>query len=389
VTYHELVFGGHGIDCPVVEGESLYQAIGRCCPGFFEPKSCNQVYELLSSGLGWGRHKEDEEAKDVYYSDMSEAFAFHHFTPSMMMSSEIHQQGSNAIQQAMSLNRSIAEALTAVPEPTTGIAWASKVIFRSPKYTFATLMLTRLFTRMQLRNEAGLVDFIEVGGGFGSVPRLLTAARKGLRQEGFDVRSYSIFDLPSIINLQRWYLKKTLTTDVEIRDWHSSAPHKVLGEERGNWGRKASERGGAAGRLWPEVTGSQTLHGELKPLRVDLVDPDHRDLFAHLFGAAHAAEADQSPPKRPARVLLAVNSWHEFVLEDFLWYYNHFVAAPSWQMGVDWIVYVSNRAWVQNDAKEALLLESRPQYGFEIDEEDCNEKTCFRILRRQTHPMTS
>merc|ERR1712156_1234188 len=78
-------------------------------------------------------------------------------------------------------------------------------------------------------------------------------------------------------------------------------------------------------------------------LQVDFVDTDMRDQFSHHYseasttcsydGAQGEKVCAEAPSSRATRVLIAVNSWHEFPMADFLWYYNTFVAAPVWRAG--------------------------------------------------------
>eukprot|EP00933_Yihiella_yeosuensis_P056857 TRINITY_DN5629_c1_g2_i1.p1 TRINITY_DN5629_c1_g2~~TRINITY_DN5629_c1_g2_i1.p1 ORF type:complete len:448 (-),score=66.82 TRINITY_DN5629_c1_g2_i1:143-1486(-) len=409
LSYEEAFFGGLGIRCPKrppdAPAQTMMERYSECCPGFFSDRACLQVFEMICNALGWSRHGSSQEKQDLYYTDMSEAFSFHHFTPSILLTSDQHpiMEGTS---KALRLNPGIAKALTRVPEPKLGIVWADSLedgLYTSQKYHYTALFLTTLLDSMRQHGDTGEIDFIEIGAGFGAVPRMIAAARKDLDKEGIRIRSFSIFDMRSIINLQRWYLNRTLGSLVELRDWideplpledaptptQSGRPlpynlakqprdswNARLTNQRSDWGSKA---GSAATKIWPEILGVWSPDA---PLRVDFVDQNQRDLFVNLFGSAHATE-ESAKGRRAHRVLYACNSWHEFVMSDFMWYYNHLVAAPTWQMGVDWIVYVSNRGWYQNDAKEALLLEPREHYGFDVVHESCSPETCVRVLRRQ------
>lgn len=168
-----------------------------------------------------------------------------------------------------------------------------------------------------------------------------------------------MLDVRHAIDLQKWYLNKTLGDNVQIRDWPVEDQAMV---------------------------GSSHWHSRSKdePLWVDLVDGGQRDAFVHAYGRAHASArlASSSSADMPLRVLFAVNSWHEFHLPEYLWYYNTFVTGPSWLAPADYIFYVSNREWDMNSEKEKLLLEPWPGPHLEVVFEDCNHITCERLFRR-------
>lgn len=403
LSYFEVLFRGLGLDCqpglpgalpadghlPDSEGPDPYSEWARCCwsYGLFGSKPCNLIFEMMAHALGSGRHQSLPE-RDAYYANMSELWAFHHFTPSMILSTDI-DPSLKPLAMAESTDAELAAALSAVPEPSLGIVWAEHVTFESPKFIWGVYFLTLLFSTMRKAGAGGAVDFIELGAGFGSLPRLLATAKARLlgAQPPVGVRSYTVFDVRSVIDLQRWYLNKTVGDLIRQWDWGDEQPDEAgLRAARSFNDSRAGGGPGAARALWRKAEqGQEGAASADAPLRVDFVDTDMRDLFCHLYAEAHSEEMSAAPEPgkpRPARVLVAVNSWHEFTMPDFLWYYNAFVAAPVWRTGVDWILYVSNRAWPQNDAKEALLLEPRPHFRFEVRYEDCSAATCTRILQR-------
>merc|ERR1711957_1107747 len=65
------------------------------------------------------------------------------------------------------------------------------------------------------------VDFFEIGGGYGTVPRFLSKAKHDLLALSTPVylRNYAVMDMCSVIDLQRWYLNKTVPSLVRQSDW--------------------------------------------------------------------------------------------------------------------------------------------------------------------------
>ncbi|CAE8593063.1 unnamed protein product, partial [Polarella glacialis] len=135
----------------------------------------------------------------------------------------------------------LANILTKTPEPTEGILWANIVNFTSPKFFYSSFFLTLILQHLREAGESGTMDFFEIGAGFGSVPRMLAAAKQDLSKEGFNIRRYTILDVRPIINLQRWYLNKTLGASVELRDWHTELyQEQLLREHDASWGPEDS-----------------------------------------------------------------------------------------------------------------------------------------------------
>merc|ERR1712079_508872 len=168
-----------------------------------------------------------------------------------------------------------------------------------------------------------------IGAGYGALPLLVASARQRLLSldQPIDVQSHTVFDVRHAIELQDWYLHKTIGAKAYVHRWPIETP-----DPTNPWGGDSAAKA---------------------PLRIDLVDQEQRDVFIHTFsrlGASDDSEAASasrigapSVRKRPLRVLIAVNSWHEFAMTEFLWYYNTFVTGPVWHMAVDYILYVSNR----------------------------------------------
>lgn len=372
LSWFEVIFHGLGIDCePPSEAADLYFEFARCCDkyGVFTHKSCNLVFEMMAHALGRGRHRGVPAEADAYYANMSEMWAFHHFTPSILKTDDIPKE---FVEEAYQLNQELARIFESAGEPSLGIVWSDYVSYRSPKFLSGIYFMTLLLTTLQRAGISGPLHMFEIGAGFGSLPRIFSHARRQLvgRNHPFDIQNYAVLDVRFVIDLQRWYLKKTAGESISHRDWIAENAEELI-ESCGR------------GRCWPGARPATA------PLQVDFVDTDMRDLFAHHYSEAQSAgleggRASGDMPGRATRVLVAVNSWHEFPMADFLWYYNTFVAAPLWRTGVDWILYVSNREWDGNAAKEALLLEPRANYGFAVQHEECSAITCIRILRR-TH----
>jgi len=305
-----------------------------------------QMFEMMMNAIG-RKQRSSDEGENTYYEDLSEQWAFRHFTPSVLTNTEGSDQAN--LENAKRLNGKLAEALAEEGEPTLGIAWADLVpTYRSPKFFNGVFHLTLLLHALQEEVGACPVHIFEIGAGHGSMPRLLAGSRQrllGLR-EPVNIQAYAAFDVRSVTDVQHWYLRRVLGTRVELRTWPT---REANGTVAGPWTGDDP--------LWAERPSSA-------PLLVDLVDRVHRDIFAHLYGVTHdlVAMDPQAPnasecPTRPLRALIAVNSWHEMPQTEWLWYYNEFVTGPSWRMGVDWILYISNQEWDASASKEALLLQ--------------------------------
>jgi len=358
LSYFEVLFHGLGLNCteqfvpgsgPRPTSADPYLQWARCCAatGVFGNKACNSLFEMMAHALGRGGRLRgaSEPESGAYYGNMSELWAFHHFTPSVLGSSDATEPHGEQLRRAYDVDAELAGSLKAVGEPSLGILWAEYVDYTSTKFMDGVYYLTLLLDTMRRAGAAEEVDLVEVGAGFGSMPRLLAQARPRMRDlagGGVSVRSYTLFDVRSVIDLQRWCLGRTAGDSVLQRDWADAGLEAAM--DAAGWGRAGSARA-----LWPEVLAAGPPAERLPPLRVDFVDPDARDLFAHLYAEAHGEEVEAGAAatggaaRRPSRALIAVNSWHEFVMADYLWYYNTLVASPLWRMGVDWILYVSNR----------------------------------------------
>jgi len=374
LSYFDVLFTGLGIQCEpseatLVGGATAMDDYVRCCRRS-SSQACMQIFEMLAIALGHQQRKA-LGGEDEYYRDFSEHWAFHHFTPSILRSSDVPEEPRTALADAFELDSDIAGALAAEGEPMLGIEWGALLRdFKSPKFCYGINFLTLLFKRLQASQayEARPVEIFEVGAGYGSLPRIVAAAKQRLRRLSapINVQRYVVLDRRSATDLQRWYLDKTLGSDrVHIADWATP-------------GVTAS---------WPEP--------ETAPLRVDLVEHERRDQFVHEYSMAAAmdeadtasgASAAPTPATRslprPLRLLIAVNSWHEMPMTEFFWYYNAFVTGPSWQVAADWIFYVSNREWSGNDAKEQLLLGPGPRKQFDVRESQCSETNCLYLLQR-------
>lgn len=213
LSWFEVLFSGMGIKCDPsvvdsVEATStaVYDVFNRCCTGLNQP--CMQIFEMLAVAIG---HKERRKpgGEDNYYNDMSEQFAFHHFTPSVLMSTDVKTDPRDDLDKAFVLHPGIAGALTADGEPMLGIVWAEHWDgYRSPKFLygvhFLTLALKNIFGTGE---ESRPLEIFEVGGGYGSLPRIIAGARQRLLNlaPSIDVQRYTVLDVRSVIDLQQWY----------------------------------------------------------------------------------------------------------------------------------------------------------------------------------------
>eukprot|EP00929_Paragymnodinium_shiwhaense_P071970 TRINITY_DN36542_c0_g1_i6.p1 TRINITY_DN36542_c0_g1~~TRINITY_DN36542_c0_g1_i6.p1 ORF type:complete len:549 (-),score=105.28 TRINITY_DN36542_c0_g1_i6:641-2287(-) len=384
LSYFQLLFHGVGLDCEQQYNDdgtpmNIVLQFYNCCTSFpFHSQPCSKIYEMLGLSLGRGRHKGDATAQDEYYMNMSELYEFRHFTPSIIMSSDFDPDAFGKIlQRAYDADEGIAKALAKPGEPTLGIVWARHVDFRSEKFNAGIYFLTKLFRTIRDAGNYGPVDIIEIGAGYGNFPRLLAHARADLQrlEKPLDIRSYTILDVQYVVDLQKWYLNRTVGEKILLRDWSDRDTYE--GPMQGVSFADIS----AYEKLWPELGRAKAADDAL---RVDLVSPERRDIFAHFFATAHAGERTdrQNAAERPIRALVAINSWHEFPFPDYFWYYNHLIASPPELTGVDWVLYVSNVEWNNNTQREDLLLKKMPNHGFKVHFEWCSTLTCVRILER-------
>ncbi|CAE8608615.1 unnamed protein product [Polarella glacialis] len=326
---------------------------------------------MMAQALGRGRHGGSALEQERYYANMSEMWAFHHFTPSLL-SDEKEVGRSKTLILAHEFDAQIADTLESTGEPFLGIMWADSTdgAYRSPKFDNAVFCLTLLLSSLRREGLSQAIDLFEVGAGYGSLPRMLSSAKQALAElaRPIHVRRYTVLDVRFVIDLQLWYLNQTCRDQIVLRDWAES-PHVApfLGSGLLD-----------PAKLWPELGRNASATG---PLEVDFVEPGVRDAFAHLYSEAHAQEAGSREGVPATRALIAINSWHELQFPEYLWYYNQFVAAPAWRAGVDWILYVSNRYW-DTERRLELLLKPRPNYHFKVHYEHCNDSTCWRVLRR-------
>mmetsp|Transcript_61074 Transcript_61074/g.108707 ORF Transcript_61074/g.108707 Transcript_61074/m.108707 type:complete len:528 (+) Transcript_61074:109-1692(+) len=373
LSYFDILFPGFGIDCEptpdVVAGNSSpLTEFNRCCNGNVgDEQPCMQIFEMFANALGHKQFK-SEGGMGEYYRDMSEQWAFHHFTPSMLTSSDVFDDPCKYFDDAHKLDAGLAGALSADGEPKLGIVWAKHAPnFRSPKFCYGVYFLTMTFQYLQavLQKDPRPLEIFEVGAGYGSLPRIIAGAKQRLQALSIpiDVQRYVVLDVRSATDLQHWYLNETLGASVaDVQDWKMEGASAVL-------------------------DGANTA-----PLRVDLVDRDRRDHFVHAYslatpsagGANAKSEQAHDTRLRPLRLLIAINSWHEMPLSEYFWYYNAFVAGPGWQVAADWILYLSNREWPENDAKEKLLLGPGPGEQFQVRYEKCSVTNCMRIFQRST-----
>lgn len=379
LSYFDILFSGMSIDCaPQSQAAGPYEDWVRCChkQGLDHNMNCFHIFEMMANALG--RSRRATASENAYYQDFSEQWAFHHFTPSMLGTSDVPDTSSN-VQRAHEVDTEVAAALEAGGNPSLGIVWGNHVNYHSPQFEHMVYFVTSLLSRIRTEGTTGGIDILEIGAGYGTSGRVLASAKArlaSLEKDPVRIESYTILDVRSVIDLQRWYLERTVGQLIDQRDWgvYSIASYFTEGlHELGTTSGAAS--------LWPAGDNkTRMLEARMLEARlpINFVEPARREVFVHHFARSQGTTQN----KRPVRALLAINSWHEFPMEEYLWYYNAFVVAPPSLSGVDWIVYVSNRAWDANDVKEALLLEPHPSFHFEKAFESCSVQTCFRILRR-------
>lgn len=118
--------------------------------------------------------------------------------------------------------------------------------------------LTFLLHWLRQLGDPSRMHFVEIGGGFGNLPRLCGT------HTGFG--SWTICDMPFMSRLQRWYLSRTLPDH-------------------------------------PQVHGE---YGALDRGTIRCVDTDHRNEFVDVFPGAD--------------VLISTHAWSELSDDEFLWY---------------------------------------------------------------------
>lgn len=387
LDYRELIYNGLGRECePVGGAESAWDAFHRCCDEPFpQTVACMTVFEMMMRAVG---HKARiRMGEDGYYGDMSESWAFRHFTPSVLLPDGVSEADMlTAYDEAFRAEPDMANALAEDGDSRLGVVFSKSFpSYRSPQYFSGVTHLTLALAAV--RNTVSgprPVHIFEVGAGYGALPRLLGSSRERLLalERPVDIQSYAVFDVRSVIDLQRWYLGRSFGSPVQLRTWPLPSRPASESTSAGPWGL----RGEAEGDLWAH-------HRTGSPLVVDLVDLEHRDLFAHLYSAGQLSSSQRDPadgelPPRPSRVLFAVNSWHEMPQAEWMWYYKEFVSGPSCRLAADWILYVANQEWDASASKQALLLQGGPGYRFELELERCRgtrpgeSLSCLRLLRR-------
>merc|ERR1712194_811081 len=142
LSFFDVLFTGMGIKCEPLSAEeaaskTVYDEFNRCCAGFSSmQQSCMQLLEMMFTAIGHRALKEPGGA-DKYYTDFSEQFAFHHFTPSLLLSTDVQSEPRDDLKKATALDPGIAGALTADGEPTLGIVWAEYSSgYLSPKFCY-------------------------------------------------------------------------------------------------------------------------------------------------------------------------------------------------------------------------------------------------------------
>merc|ERR1712032_208332 len=102
----------------------------------------------------------------------------------------------------------------------TGIVWGELTPdYQSTKFCLGVYFLTVMLMRVQQVGRP--VQIMEIGAGYGSYARLVGGARQRLLEMArpVEVQSYTMFDVPHVKKLQRWYLNQTLGRRVDIQDW--------------------------------------------------------------------------------------------------------------------------------------------------------------------------
>jgi len=374
LSYFEILFHGSGIECEHADSSSSWEPgvdaapsafaeFWRCCTEVDASNQCMRVFEMIAAAVGYKR-KREPGGEDTYYRDFSEQWAFHHFTPSILLSSDVAPgEPRNLLEEAKRFDPDVAQALMAEAEPSLGIVWAEHAdSYVSHKFCHAVYHLTVALGLLRVLLGSGQsLDVFEVGAGYGNYPRLLASARQRLLglKVPIDVQRYVVFDVRSAIDLQLWYLTRTLGARVEISDW------RTLKADNGE--RLSANR------------------PVLAPLSLELVEREERDLFVHAYAQAQQLSADPDAAgvtKGPQRLLIAVNSWHEMPMSEYFWYHNTFIAGPAWHLRVGWVLYVANQEWYRTEEKQRLLLSPGPGYRFEVRFNRCVPSSCIWLLQR-------
>lgn len=340
---------------------------------------------------------------DGFFSVFSEQPMFGHFAPSIFFD-RMTGNPRAWVREAREIDGEMARVFTAVAEPTLGRAWSEVLRQNSDQFQKGVWLLTKSLSFIRATEGGSLppLDIFEIGGGYGNIPRILAHAKQSLEslRNPITLRKYVCFDLPFVTRLQHWYLNRTVGAHAELRVW--SEQSKDLPDFTHWWVAAPADPADSErkeipmptpGQLWPEADDSMAKGSRL---RVELVDQVHRDVFIQLYAEAHARETlpnslagapagamSAALKAKPIRLLVAINSWHEFGPSEFFWFYNSLFASPPWRCGVDWVLYVSNPGWHGNDDKVAMLLRPVGPHRFEIVWELCDWDGCFRLLRRR------
>mmetsp|Transcript_36898 Transcript_36898/g.82967 ORF Transcript_36898/g.82967 Transcript_36898/m.82967 type:complete len:263 (-) Transcript_36898:591-1379(-) len=230
------------------------------------------------------------------------------------------------------INDTLAFQFQALPEPKRGVSFVGLLpdsvpltsYFNRFKHTLATTMLTILMTEVQrLGIELSAVDILEVGGGYGYLPYLLTAFCDQFSVPLF--RSYTIFDMSYMSQLQGWYLAGVLPERVAVA--------------------MLAEIGESAGEVIPPAT-------------VNLVGTESRNWYMRHWRILPDGTRDRTPV-----VALACDSLNELSLDEFAWYMWALSEGP---MRAEVLIYshgdaISDKA--DNQQKLAMLSASFRSVG--------------------------
>merc|ERR1719229_1461080 len=96
--------------------------------------------------LGRGRHRGLAAEQDNYYLNMSELWAFHHFTPSLLETADNVRHPSALVPQVV---QEVIEIFLAQPENKLGILWSEHADYNSHKYTYGTVHISQLLSVMR------------------------------------------------------------------------------------------------------------------------------------------------------------------------------------------------------------------------------------------------
>eukprot|EP00438_Fugacium_kawagutii_P023855 Skav233769 [mRNA] locus=scaffold780:30978:31655:- [translate_table: standard] len=203
-------------------------------------------------------------------------------------------------------------------------------------------------------NATSDLEVFEVGGGHGllaSMAARLWQTRAKARRKTWGFRAWTILDLRHVSALQAWFLSKTLPKKVHLERFCAQG-----------------FRSGLIGTVTSNLETWQ-MPSSSKPV-VRLVDTAVKDiwLFSH-------RETEQVQKTHLVRVMVAILSWTECDMEQFLWYFNQVL--PLCQYLV--LGYMDSEPYEDSRIKIALIRKfMSPIETFYMGEVEKYRITLFR-----------